>query len=93
MRNIAKPRSGEMFIARSHTHFVLFRIERNAEHFAQFERIEIQSASSYKHFVPTALFPRRSKEAIESEPNDTERLLESYAMQDVPAFSARALLI
>jgi len=33
-----QPRSGEMFIARTHSHFVFFRNERNARHFAHFGR-------------------------------------------------------
>ena len=33
-----QPRSGEMFIARMHSQFDLFRNERNAQHFAHFGR-------------------------------------------------------
>ena|SRR5205823_1590987 len=60
-------RTGEMFIARSHTHFVLFGIERNAEHFAQFRRALIPSVLPvYKHFVPTALFPTDSSAGLQT---------------------------
>ena|SRR5438270_13120657 len=52
-------RSGEVFMAYSHTHFVLFRIKRNAEHFAQFGRSRNQKRFSSITFHAYGTLPRK----------------------------------
>ncbi len=36
--------------------FTLFRIERNAKHFAQFGKRKMEVSAAYKHFAATRLF-------------------------------------
>ena len=59
MQSVRKqPRSGEMFIARMHSKFGLFRNERNAQHFAHFGRAVDQGRSSSINISCLRHFPR-----------------------------------
>ncbi len=54
-----QPRSGEMFIARMHSQFVLFRNERNAQRFAHFGRAVDQGLFSTINISCLRHFPTR----------------------------------